>query len=594
MKFSPKDMLIDLVLLFLVAGVALILSFTFTGSDASLGVLILYFLEPTILLCNFIPLFLLTLFFYFALGRTSRSAAAVFLIVALMGVVQASKLHYRYENFKFSDLLLAREGAKMMANQFSPLMPPYFIPAVLLMLAVVVFLSFLRRRRLPPVYGILGVVPVLLLMAASKPLLLSETTYASHRAPYFNEWVEVEDAKGHAMIYAFIYSARDVFIQPPDNYDEATVEKIWKAYDDAPIPADQKINVVAVMLESFNDFSDFGLPFEQDPYESFHAIQKNSIHGKIVNNMFGGGTAYVERYFLNGCSYYARYYNPFNSYVHYFKSQGYATLAMHPHDGAFYNRRNVNPKLGFDKFYYMENYFKDYDDGDGYFPDRKLYDHLLALNRKAAAPYFNFTVTMQNHGPYDPDGAESVYLPRNLFSSDANYNQINNYLHGIKDSGDALKYLLERLDEDKSPTLLIVFGDHNPALGQETDGSYKDLGIDVGTDQLNGYLNRCRTPYIVWANSALKASTGKDFVGEGPDLSPQYLMNYAFHYLGWTGPRYMQIINSELPEVTVVNDQLIRNRGKNLHPDKEDFGTIHEFVRCLDYYNSKHFYYDEK
>ena len=126
MKFSPKDMLIDIVLLFLVAGVALILSFTFTGSDASLGVLILYFLEPTILLCNFIPLFLLTLFFYFALGRTSRSAAAVFLIVALMGVVQASKLHYRYENFKFSDLLLAREGAKMMANQFSPLIsfPP--------------------------------------------------------------------------------------------------------------------------------------------------------------------------------------------------------------------------------------------------------------------------------------------------------------------------------------------------------------------------------------------------------------------------------------------------------------------------------------
>ncbi len=511
-----------------------------------------------------------------------------------MGVVQASKLHYRYENFKFSDLLLAREGAKMMANQFSPLMPPYFIPAVLLMLAIVVFLSFLRRRRLPPAYHILGAVPVLLLMAASKPLLLSETTYASHRAPYFNEWVEVEDAKGHGMIYAFIYSVRDVFIQPPNNYDEAAVEKIWKAYDDAPIPADQKINVVAVMLESFNDFSEFGLPFEKDPYESFHAIQKNSIHGKIVNNMFGGGTAYVERYFLNGCSYYARYYSPFNSYVHYFKSQGYTTLAMHPHDGAFYNRRNVNPKLGFDKFYYMENYFKDYDDGDGYFPDRKLYDHLLALNRKAAAPYFNFTVTMQNHGPYDPDAAESVYLPRNLFSSDANYNQINNYLHGIKDSGDALKYLLERLDEDESPTLLIVFGDHNPALGPETDGSYKDLGIDVGTDQLNGYLNRCRTPYIVWANSALKASTGKDFVGEGPDLSPQYLMNYAFHYLGWTGPRYMQIINSELPEVTVVNDQLIRNRGKNLHPDKEDFGTIHEFVRCLDYYNSKHFYYDEK
>lgn len=591
MKLSAKDLLIDAVLLFIVTTIALILSFTFTGTKMSLDLLHLYLLEPTILLCNFIPLFLLALFFYFAFGRVSRSAAAVFFIVALMGVVQASKLHYRYENFRFSDLLLAREGAKMMANQFSPLTPPYFVPAVVLMLAVVIFLSFVRRHSLRPAHRILGLVPVVLLMAASKPLLFSETTYWSHRVSGFNEWVEVEDAKAHGMVYAFIYSARDLFTQPPDNYDEAAVEKIWKAYDDAPIPEDKKINVVAIMLESFNDFSQFNLPFEPDPYENFHAIQKNSIHGKIVNNMFGGGTAFVERYFLNGSSYYARYYRPFNSYVHYFKSQGYTTLALHPHDGAFYNRRNVNPKLGFDKFYYMENYFKDYDDGNGYFPDRKLYDHLLTLNKNATAPYFSFTVTMQNHGPYKADSADTLYLPRNLFSNDANCNQINNYLHGIKDSGDALKYLVEHLEKEDAPTLLVVFGDHNPALGQETDGSYHDLGIDVGADQLDGYLNRCRTPYILWANSALKARTGLDFVGEGPDLSPQYLMNYIFHYLGWTGPRYMQIINRELPEMTVVNDQVIKNEGRYLFPKDEEFDAVQQFVKSLDYYNNKHFYY---
>lgn len=101
---------------------------------------------------------------------------------------------------------------------------------------------------------------------------------------------------------------------------------------------------------------------------------------------------------------------------------------------------------------------------------------------------------MENHGPYDADSAEAIYIPREYFSSNANFNQINNYLHGIKDSGDALKALLARLNEDDAPILFIAFGDHNPALGKETDGAYKDLGIDVGAGELSGYLNRCRTP----------------------------------------------------------------------------------------------------
>ena len=591
MKPAFKDLLIDIILLFLLTTIALVLSFAFTVTDMTPDLLLLFFQEKTVVLYNFLPLFLMALFFYFALGKIRSSAAVLFLLVALMAVVQASKLHYRYENFKFADLATAREGAKMVANQFSPVLPPYFVPSVVLMVLIVAFLIWLKRPRLHLSYRATGAILVLVLMAATKPLLLSSEAYGAHRVRGFNEWVEVEDAKAHGLVYAFFYSAKDVLTEVPEGYDENAVEKIWKAHDDAPIPADQKINVVAVMLESFNDFSQFDLPFVRDPYESFHAIQNESIHGKIVNNMFGGGTAFVERYFLNGCSYYARYYKPFNSYVHYFKSQGYNTLAMHPHDGAFYNRRNVNPKLGFDRFYYMENYFKDFDDGKGYFRDRDLYDHLLAVNKKTPAPYFNFTVTMENHGPYDADSAEAIYIPREYFSSDANFNQINNYLHGIKDSGDALKALLARLNEDEAPTLFIAFGDHNPALGQETDGAYKDLGIDVGAGELSGYLNRCRTPYILWANRALKEKMQKPFIGVGPDLSPQYLMNYTFRYLGWTGPKYMQIMEEKLPEVTVVNDQVIKNEGRYLFSKDEEFDAVQQFVKSLDYYNNKHFYY---
>lgn len=112
-----------------------------------------------------------------------------------------------------------------------------------------------------------------------------------------------------------------------------------------------------------------------------------------------------------------------------------------------------------------------------------------------------------------------------------------------------------------------------------------------GAGELSGYLNRCRTPYILWANRALKEKMQKPFLGEGPDLSPQYLMNYTFRYLGWTGPKYMQIMEEKLPEVTVVNDQVIKNEGRYLFSKDEEFDAVQQFIKSLDYYNNKHFYY---
>lgn len=156
MKPTVKDLLIDIILLFLVTTIAPVLSFAFTVTDMTPDLLLLFFQEKTVVLCNFLPLFLMALFFYFVLGKIRSSAAALFLLVALMGVVQASKLHYRYENFKFADLATAREGAKMVANQFSPVLPPYFVPSVVLMVLIVAFLIWLKRPRLHLSYRATG------------------------------------------------------------------------------------------------------------------------------------------------------------------------------------------------------------------------------------------------------------------------------------------------------------------------------------------------------------------------------------------------------------------------------------------------------
>ena len=50
---------------------------------------------------------------------------------------------------------------------------------------------------------------------------------------------------------------------------------------------------------------------------------------------------------------------PINSYVRYFKDQGYDALYRHPGYSWFYNRSNVNEYLGFDECVFNESGFGD-------------------------------------------------------------------------------------------------------------------------------------------------------------------------------------------------------------------------------------------
>ena len=57
----------------------------------------------------------------------------------------------------------------------------------------------------------------------------------------------------------------------------------------------------------------------------------------------------------------------------------------------------------------------------------------------------------------------------------------------------------------------------------------------------------------MWANSAAKAVAGNDFVGEGPMISPCYLMSELFAQLGWEGPAYMKFMNDVQKDLPVIN-----------------------------------------
>ena len=147
-------------------------------------------------------------------------------------------------------------------------------------------------------------------------------------------------------------------------------------------------------------------------------------------------------------------------------------------------------------------------------------------------PYFNLSVTYQNHGPYSTEQLyDTSYVIKQEDYTDDEYNILNNYLSGIKNTGEELEKLIEEIESLDEPCVLVAFGDHKPWLG-EGNSVYEMLGIDLDVSTLEGFYNYYATPYIMYANDAAKQITGNQFVGEGADLAPNYLMNELFEKLG--------------------------------------------------------------
>src|SRR5699024_7671272 len=110
----------------------------------------------------------------------------------------------------------------------------------------------------------------------------------------------------------------------------------------------------------------------------------------------------------------------------------------------------------------------------------------------------------------------------------------NNYLEGIGRTDLAIEKMVDYFRNEEEPVVLVLFGDHKPFLGENTKG-YEMLGINMDVNTVEGFRNYYSTPYVIWANDSAKEVLGDDFVGEGPEISPIYLMPYLMEKMGYPG-----------------------------------------------------------
>ncbi len=549
--------------LLLLWGVGLgLISLYFASAPVEYNIALLksYFGVTGLASLNLFPCVLLAFFGFLLTNRVWGGVLISGATVIAGSLVNYYKILLRNDPFLAADMALVSEATNMTGN-YTLTFSWDVIMVILMTAAAVPAAGFLCRSKIkrPPVrLGLLaaviitGVIGVNSLYFSDKIYSATENIDANYW--YMSRWSDRDQFLCRGFMYPFLYSAKNAFEKAPDGYDERESRDILASYGDDDIPQDKKVNVIAIMLEAYADFSDFGtLDFGDDPYEYFHKLQKESLSGRLVTNIFAGGTIDTERSFVTGYSYMSNYRREIPTYASYFRSQGYTTEGGHPGYDWFYNRRNVNSWFGFDNYYFFDDRYET--DNVGLMMDKDFFPDILTLfeeNKATGKPYFHFSVTYQNHGPY-ADGF--VYDPAvyavNKGYTDGAYNILNNYLWGINQTDLAIEALIESLRDEEEPVVVALFGDHLPWLG---DGAYvyDEIGANIDRSTYEGFFNYYSTPYVIWANDRAKEVTGGSFEGDGGDFSPCFLMNRIFEECGYGGTAFMKAGNELRRNVSVI------------------------------------------
>jgi hypothetical protein len=246
--------------------------------------------------------------------------------------------------------------------------------------------------------------------------------------------------------------------------------------------------------------------------------ERPSLPGNLHVPVFGGRTLQTEFEVLTGApiwfypgsmfAYYELLDRPVDALPHALDNLGYSTLAMHPNGRGFWRRGEVMPEMGFGTFQDIGSFIGPLDLSDrDHVTDMALMRSILAELDAASGPTFIMSISMDNHGPWGdfaPKDESNLSLPASLHG-EARKEMADYIAHAIK-ADDAYGYLLDALKRRGRPTVVLLYGDHLPALS----AVYKQLCFKDHKPPEQHY-----PPYRIWANFRLPPL---------PDTTSSYLL----------------------------------------------------------------------
>lgn len=485
--------------------------------------------HPYLLLLNLLPVAAALLLVCFLSGRCLFSVSLTAAIAILLAVSHRIKDAMRQEPLLPSDLGLAKEALAIVKT-----FPAYQLALIaLLLLFLLGLLIFCFWRGDRPQYPL----PLRLICAATAffcILGIQDAFYADKNLyesypTWENANIPRNQYAARGFLYSFAYQYASSRLHSPAEYHAAAFAALedtdWVPPEGAePLDA-QYPHIVMIMGEAFSDISEnphLDFSDHRDPLENWKAIcaEADTVSGHIIVPGFGGGTSDTEYDVLTGCGTryldstqpsYSLIHQPFDAIPYQCRLLGYETLAIHPGNAWFYNRDTVYPYLGFENCYFLEDSFDLQTQGiAGYINEEATFDKIIETLdthiREADTPLFSFTVTIQNHGPYDQ---KFGYLPQN-FSCDVPLDDnwtdlLTQYFHGISIADAQIGRLKEYAEASEEPIILVYFGDHLPGIPGISD-FFREMDYPINAaGSAEEQLGLYETPYFIWRNDAAKA-----------------------------------------------------------------------------------------
>lgn len=391
---------------------------------------------------------------------------------------------------------------------------------------------------------------------------------AVHKAVGFYEYHFTPNAfyQMNGFIVSFVSNMQYLDVSKPANYSVEKVQEILEPYIEAGEVDSVYPNIIVIMNEAFSDPAVLGNFETNIDYMPFiRSLSKNTMKGQLMVSVKGGNTANSEYEFLTGNSmaFLPSGSVPYQQYIRgdmpsvasQLKNLGYDTFSIHPYRANGWNRDKVYKYFGFDTSYFKES-FVNAPILREYTTDLATYQKIVDIYtaKTPGRPMFVFDVTMQNHSSYSKE--YDNFTP-DVKVSDANGSArlLERYLSLIKVSDEAFGQLVGYFSQADEPTVILMFGDHQPA-DWVVSPIYRMNGVE-DTNSWSESMERYEVPFVLWANydideEAVREEISYDF-SEYDIFSVNYLSTMLFEAAGLPmSPfqQYMKDIMKDYPVLT--------------------------------------------
>ncbi len=515
-------------------------------------------LNKIAVLFTFWFLYLVVFFLVVLTGSVRVSVSVVQTAVAVLGIVNCFVIGFRGMALSAGDLF-SLKTALTVASSYEYEIDWYVFAEVCLTVAVCLLSCKLRSFRLFSWKIRMAVSGVWLVLAGTFYHICCRTDFLEQHDIRSEGFTHQLRYKEYDMLFTTLCTGFYLAVDKPEGYSVQKVNEIARPYlsgseenSDYETP-----NLIVIMNESFVDYTQIGkgLELSDDCMPFIRSLTENTIKGNAYASIFGGNTPNSEYEFLTGntmgflppssVGFHLFVRGEMPSLVSEYKAAGYHTLAMHPYRGTNYRRNIVYPQLGFDTYYARVDFPHPYYIRK-YISDQTLVERIIEeyeKNRDTGKPLLSYNVTVQNHGGYVKSNVKNLDTSIQVLTPGVNKTRTQIHTNLIKASDKAFQNLVEYFSGQEAPTVILMFGDHQANLGENT---YEYL---IGKEEeltAEEQMEKYKVPFVAWANYDIQEETI-----ERTSLNYLYSILAERLDLPMTGyQKYLLELSSEIPVLT--------------------------------------------